>query len=85
MRRDLDAMASDGIRVLGVASGDVERQPDVLESGQSRDQVECLEKQIVKNTLTRNRWNQSRTAEDLGLSRVGLANKVRRYNLTEVD
>jgi two-component system response regulator HupR/HoxA len=46
-----------------------------------RDQVESLERQIVGRALLRNHWNQSRTAAELGLSRVGLANKIRRYSL----
>lgn len=46
-----------------------------------KDQVESLEKQIVGRALAKNRWNQSRTANELGLSRVGLANKIKRYNL----
>ncbi|OHV60322.1 sigma-54-dependent Fis family transcriptional regulator [Mesorhizobium sp. LCM 4577] len=48
-----------------------------------KDQVESLEKQIVGRALIRNHWNQSRTASELGLSRVGLANKIKRYNLNE--
>lgn len=48
-----------------------------------KDQVESLEKQIVGRTLARYHWNQSRAASELGLSRVGLANKIRRYNLKE--
>lgn len=48
-----------------------------------KEQVESLERQIVSTTLTRNHWNQSRTANELGLSRVGLANKIRRYRLDE--
>lgn len=48
-----------------------------------KDQVESLEKQIVGQVLLKNRWNQSRAAQELGLSRVGLANKIRRYNLQE--
>ncbi|MEJ2623847.1 MAG: sigma 54-interacting transcriptional regulator, partial [Pseudolabrys sp.] len=48
-----------------------------------KDQVESLEKQIVSSALLRNHWNQSRTAAELGLSRVGLSNKIRRYNLTD--
>ncbi|ACK52648.1 two component, sigma54 specific, transcriptional regulator, Fis family [Methylocella silvestris BL2] len=46
-----------------------------------KDQVESLEKQIVGRALARNHWNQSRAATELGLSRVGLANKIKRYNL----
>ena len=48
-----------------------------------KDQVESLEKQIVGRTLARHHWNQSRAASELGLSRVGLANKIKRYNLKE--
>jgi two-component system, NtrC family, response regulator HupR/HoxA len=33
--------------------------------------------------LLRHRWNQSRAANELGLSRVGLANKIKRYGLNE--
>ena len=50
-----------------------------------KDQVESLEKQIVGRALLRNHWNQSRTAAELGLSRVGLANKIKRYNLDELN
>ncbi len=50
-----------------------------------KDQVESLERQIVAQALMRNRWNQSRTASDLGLSRVGLANKIKRYALAGGD
>jgi two-component system response regulator HupR/HoxA len=46
-----------------------------------KDQVESLEKHIVAEALSRHRWNQSRAADELGLSRVGLANKIRRYGL----
>ncbi len=48
-----------------------------------KDQVESLEKQIVGRALLRNHWNQSRTASELGLSRVGLSNKIKRYGLNE--
>ena len=44
-----------------------------------KDKVEALEKELVKAALVRHRWNQSEAARDLGLSRVGLANKIKRY------
>ncbi|HXQ40996.1 MAG TPA: sigma-54 dependent transcriptional regulator [Candidatus Udaeobacter sp.] len=50
-----------------------------------KDKVEDLEKQLVSQALSRNRWNQSRTADELGLSRVGLANKIKRYRLDEAE
>jgi len=48
-----------------------------------KDRVESLERHLVRDALARNRWNQSRVAEELGLSRVGLANKIKRYGLDE--
>jgi transcriptional regulator with GAF, ATPase, and Fis domain len=39
-----------------------------------KDKVESLERQLVGELLLRRRWNQSRAASELGLSRVGLAN-----------
>jgi two-component system response regulator HupR/HoxA len=49
-----------------------------------RDQVQSLEKHLVHEALERCHWNQSKAAGELGLSRVGLANKIRRYGLAEV-
>ncbi len=48
-----------------------------------KDKVESLEKYILHEALVRHRWNQSRAANELGLSRVGLANKIKRYSLNE--
>jgi two-component system, NtrC family, response regulator HupR/HoxA len=48
-----------------------------------KDKVESLEKHMVREALLRHRWNQSRAASELGLSRVGLANKIKRYELDE--
>ncbi|PTM49294.1 two component Fis family sigma54 specific transcriptional regulator [Phreatobacter oligotrophus] len=47
-----------------------------------KDMVESLERAIVAQALDRSHWNQSKVAQDLGLSRVGLANKIKRYDLT---
>jgi two-component system response regulator HupR/HoxA len=50
-----------------------------------KEKVESLEKQLVGEVLSRHRWNQSRAANELGLSRVGLANKIKRYGLNEAS
>ncbi|ODR99391.1 Fis family transcriptional regulator [Methyloceanibacter methanicus] len=50
-----------------------------------KEKVESLEKQLVGEVLSRHRWNQSRAANELGLSRVGLANKIKRYGLAETS
>ena len=61
------------------------RKEDALsfapEGASLKEMVESLERQAVAASLQRNHWNQSRAAEELGLSRVGLANKIKRYGL----
>jgi two-component system response regulator HupR/HoxA len=52
-----------------------------LNDGCLKDMVETLEKRVVAAALAKFRWNQSRAADALGLSRVGLANKIKRYGL----
>ncbi len=49
-----------------------------------KEMVENLERRVVSLSLQRHHWNQSRAAEELGLSRVGLANKIKRYGLQGV-
>ncbi len=46
-----------------------------------KEKVEQMEAKIIIEVLERLRWNQSRSAKELGLSRVGLSNKIKRYNL----
>ena len=46
-----------------------------------KETVEHLETVLVRQTLQRNHWNHTRAARELGLSRVGLANKIRRYGI----
>jgi transcriptional regulator of acetoin/glycerol metabolism len=36
---------------------------------------------LILKTLTRNRWNFTRTAEELGIGRTTLWRKVKKYNL----
>lgn len=74
-------------RVLRAAPKD---ESPLLESlagldGTLKDRVEALEARIVKETLIRHRWNKSRAANELGLSRVGLRNKIERYGLEKLD
>lgn len=44
-----------------------------------KEKVEAPEEKPVRDTLDRCGWNHSRAARELGLSRVGLANKIKRY------
>ncbi len=49
--------------------------------GTLKDRVELIEMRILRETLTRQRWNKSRAAAELGLSRVGLRAKLERYGI----
>ncbi len=52
-----------------------------LEGMTLKQKVEQMEARIIAETLRRWRWNRSKVARELGLSRVGLANKIKRYGL----
>ena len=43
--------------------------------------VEMMEMRILRETMTRLKWNKSRAASELGLSRVGLRAKLDRYGI----
>ncbi len=53
--------------------------------GSLKEQVEALEARILRETLIRLRWNKSRAAKELGLSRVGLRGKLERYGLEKIE
>ena len=57
----------------------------VLKGNTLREKVESVERTLVGEALMSFRWNQTRAAESLGLSRVGLANKIKRYGLDDPD
>jgi Nif-specific regulatory protein len=47
-----------------------------------KDMVEGVERRVILQMLGEHKWNKSRTAEALGLSRQGLLKKIARLNLT---
>ncbi|EPX76322.1 sigma-54-dependent transcriptional regulator [Salipiger mucosus] len=49
--------------------------------GTLKERVELMEMRILGETLTRLKWNKSRAAAELGLSRVGLRAKLDRYGI----
>jgi two-component system response regulator HupR/HoxA len=49
--------------------------------GTLKQRVESLEMYLVSQSLLKHKWNHSRAARELGISRVGLANKIKRYKL----
>ena len=50
-------------------------------AGKLRDAMEELEKTMIKEGLRRTKWNKSKLAKELGISRAGLIMKVEKYGL----
>ncbi|MCI4666403.1 MAG: sigma-54 dependent transcriptional regulator [Neomegalonema sp.] len=71
------------------ASPSTEEAPEDFETvaeldGTLKERIGALEARIIKETLIRHRWNKSKAARELGLSRVGLRGKLERYGLENV-
>ncbi len=58
-----------------------ERREAGAADGALKERMAELEARVLKEALIRHHWNKSRTASALGLSRVGLRNKLLRYGL----
>jgi two-component system response regulator HupR/HoxA len=67
----------------GEAGADRSAEAALNGAGNLKDRVELVEMRILRETLARQRWNKSRAAAELGLSRVGLRAKLDRYGITQ--
>ncbi len=70
--------------ILQAEGGHTDPVTDAVIAGDGplKCRVEEVEKRILREVLTRLKWNKSRAANELGLSRVGLRAKLDRYGLT---
>ncbi len=50
-------------------------------SGTLGERLDAIEAMVLRETLLRHRWNKTRAATELGLSRVGLRGKMARFGL----
>ena len=69
--------------VPGQEDVDTANDPALAVDGTLKERVEMVEMRVLRETLTRHRWNKSRAAAELGLSRVGLRAKLERYDITD--
>jgi two-component system response regulator HupR/HoxA len=67
----------------GAGGADRSAEAVLTADGTLKDRVELIEMRILRETLTRHRWNKSRAAAELGLSRVGLRAKLDRYGILD--
>lgn len=50
-------------------------------TGTLGERLDAIEAMVLRETLLRHRWNKTRAAKELGLSRVGLRGKMQRFGL----
>lgn len=55
--------------------------PPQAARGTLEERLAAIEAMLLRETLLRHKWNKTRAAQELGLSRVGLRAKIRRYGL----
>jgi len=74
-------------RILMAAPREEESEMALLADidGSLKQRIETIEARILREALIRHRWNKSKAARELGLSRVGLRSKLERYGLEKVD
>ena len=53
-------------------------------TGTLAERLDSIEAMVLRETLLRHRWNKTRAAQELGLSRVGLRAKLQRFGLEDV-
>ncbi|RFO94925.1 sigma-54-dependent Fis family transcriptional regulator [Rhodoferax lacus] len=85
---DSDAIAAQSLssRVLhgqaGLASAAASTHGSALpRTGTLSERLDAIEAMVLRETLLRHRWNKTRSATELGLSRVGLRGKMARFGL----
>jgi len=68
---------------LAAVDAEQERELALLAGleGTLRERMDQLEARVLREALLRHRWNKTRAAKELGLSRVGLRAKLVRYGL----
>jgi len=73
-------------RVLNPRSytGDKNKDEYLNLEGTLKQRIESLEADVLRKTLTHYHWNKTKAAKKLGLSRVGLNNKITRYSIKKV-
>jgi two-component system response regulator HupR/HoxA len=65
------------------AAGSGDLMAAVPQSGTLAERLDVIEAMLLRETLLRHRWNKTRAAQELGLSRVGLRGKMQRLGLAD--
>jgi two-component system response regulator HupR/HoxA len=74
-------LLSPRIRDAVASTGGAGKTGSMKFAGRLKDALEELEKIMIKEGLRRTKWNKSKLAKELGISRAGLIMKVEKYGL----
>ncbi len=84
----------DGLRQIGAGElpaeirsgeGDAQAQREYHEATGLMDQIERIEREIIRKALEEESWNQTRTAKRLRLKRSSLQYKMKKYSLAKPE
>lgn len=77
----IPGIAAPGLAIDGRAPDGAAALEVLAQGGPLKTRIERIEAGILLETLVRCRWNKSRAADELGLSRMGLRAKLERYGI----
>jgi two-component system response regulator HupR/HoxA len=81
VERAIALTAADRMPSVSELPPEIRRIPRLLAIGTLRERLFEVERQAISDALERHGGNRSRAARDLGLSRVGLRQKMRRLGI----
>lgn len=79
--RPISAFTDERVKPITSFDGPITPFTNISSGSTLEDAVSELEMQMIKDALTRHRWNISRVANELGLTRRGLYLKLTRYGI----
>jgi two-component system response regulator HupR/HoxA len=65
------------------ANGSAHAGTPLPQSGTLAERLDAIEAMVLREVMLRQRWNKTRAAQELGLSRVGLRAKLQRFGLED--
>lgn len=86
---DSDSLSAELLSAAIVRGADLDDEPELEHlsrlNGSLKDRLETLESRLIREVMVRHRWNKTKAAEELGLSRVGLRGKLLRYGMEKAE
>lgn len=84
-----ETLSADLLSAAIVRGADLDDEPELEHlsrlNGSLKDRLETLESRLIREVMVRHRWNKTKAAEELGLSRVGLRGKLLRYGMEKAE